>query len=62
MTYITQGMEDGLQDEKKTVVMRVDMENVFDRVWKDGRLVKLQNANKSHNMVKSQSLNTRDQE
>ena len=51
VTYISQEIEDSFQDGKKTIVVWVDFEKAFDKVWKKGLLYKLQKSKVSHNML-----------
>ncbi|GFR80810.1 RNA-directed DNA polymerase from mobile element jockey [Elysia marginata] len=41
---IAQGIEDGFQRKKPTVVVWIDMEKAFNRVWRDGLLLKLKDS------------------
>ena len=43
ITLISQSIEDGFQEKNNTVVVWVDMEKAFDRVWKKGLSYKLLN-------------------
>ena len=52
LTYIAQTIEDGFQDKKHSVVVWVDMAKAFDRVWKEGILIKLLESKISHNMLR----------
>ena len=40
-TYLTQAIEDAFQERKSTLAMFIDLQKAFDKVWKDGLLVKL---------------------
>ena len=51
VTYISQEIEDSFQDGKKTIVVWVDFEKAFDKVWKKGLVCKLQKSKVSHNML-----------
>ncbi|RUS82209.1 hypothetical protein EGW08_010023 [Elysia chlorotica] len=42
ITLISQNIEDGFQEKKNTLVVWIDMEKAFDRVWKKGLSYKLQ--------------------
>ena len=44
VTYIAQMIEDGFQDKQNTLTVWIDMENAYDRVWKDGLRLKLQKS------------------
>lgn len=44
VTYIAQKIEDGFQDKKHTLTIWIDMEKAFDKVWKDGLMLKLQKS------------------
>ena len=61
VTYIAQKIEDGFQDKKSTVAVWIDMEKAFDKVWKLGLKLKLQQSGISGNMYRwiSQYLNNR---
>ena len=50
VTYLTQLIEGGFQAKKQTVVVWVDLEKVFDRVWIKGLLIKLLTTNITHKM------------
>ena len=50
MTYLTQLIEEGFQAKKQTVVVWVDLEKAFDRVWTKGLLLKLLKTNITHKM------------
>ena len=50
LSYISQTVEDGFQDQKHSVVIWVDMAKAFDTVWKEGVLTKLLESKVSHNM------------
>ena len=52
LTYIAQTIEDGFQDKQHSVVVWVDMAKAFDRVWKEGILIKLLESKISHNMLR----------
>ena len=52
LTYIAQTIEVGFQDKKHSVVIWVDMAKVFDRVWKEGILIKLLESKINHNMLR----------
>ena len=52
ITYIAQQIEDSFQEGKKTAAIWVDMEKAFDRVWRDGLLLKLKDYNIKKNMFK----------
>jgi hypothetical protein len=36
VTYIAQEVEDALQEKEQTLVVFIDMEKAFDKVWKTG--------------------------
>ena len=44
VTYIAQKIEDGFQDKQHTLTVWIDMEKTYDRVWKDGLRLKLQES------------------
>ena len=50
ITYISQHVEDAFQAKKQTVVVWVDMEKAFDKVWTTGLLLKLKRAKITHKM------------
>ena len=50
VTYLTQLIEEGFQAKKQTVVVWVDLEKAFDRVWAKGLLLKLLKTNIAHKM------------
>ena len=50
VTYLTQLIEEGFQAKKQTVVVWVDLEKAFDRVWTKGLLLKLLKTNITHKM------------
>ena len=50
MTYLTQLIEEGFQAKKQTVVVWVNLEKAFDRVWTKGLLLKLLKTNITHKM------------
>ena len=52
ITLIAQEIEDGFQVKKHTVVVWVDMEKAFDRVWREGLLYKLKDCGVCGNMYK----------
>ena len=41
VTYIAQEIEDVLQDKKHTLTVWIDLENAFDREWRDGLKLKM---------------------
>ena len=51
IAYIAQEIEDGFQEKKSTTVVWVDLEKAFDKVWKEGLILKLQNTHVSHRML-----------
>ena len=51
ITYIAQAIEDAFQEEKKTTVVWIDMEKAFDRIWREGLLLKLRQSNITDNML-----------
>ena len=44
IAYISQGVEEGFQKQHHTVVIWVDMEKAFDKVWREGLIMKLLDA------------------
>ena len=44
VTYIAQAIEDGFQAKKHTLAVWIDMEKAFDKVWKYGLRLKLQQS------------------
>ena len=44
VTYIAQAIEDGFQAKKHTLAVWIDMEKAFDKVWKNGLRLKLQQS------------------
>lgn len=50
--FTSQEIEDASQEKKQLVVVWVDMAQAFDRVWKDGLLLKLKREKISNNMYK----------
>ena len=50
VTYLTLLIEEGFQAKKQTVVVWVDLEKAFDRVWTKGLLLKLLKTNITHKM------------
>ena len=52
LTYISQVIEEGFQEQKHSVVLWVDMEKAFDKAWKDGIILSLLKAKVSHKMLK----------
>ena len=42
VTYLSQEIEDAFQEQKVVVAAWIDLQKAFDKVWKDGLLVKLQ--------------------
>ena len=40
--YLAQEIEDAFQEKKVTLIIRVDLQRAFDRLWTDGLLVELQ--------------------
>ena len=51
IAYIAQEIEDGFQEKKQTTIVWVDLEKAFDKVWKEGLILKLLNNNISHRML-----------
>ena len=45
IAYLTQEIENGFQEKKKTLAVFVDLTKAFDKVWKDGLLLKLLKKN-----------------
>ncbi|CAG5133668.1 unnamed protein product [Candidula unifasciata] len=41
VAYLTQDIENGFQEKKKTLTVFFDMSKAFDKVWKDGLMLKL---------------------
>ena len=52
IAYIAQTIEFGYQRQQHTATVWVDMEKVFDKVWKKGLVLQLMQAEVSHNMLK----------
>ena len=50
ITYIAQKVEDAFQEKKQTIVVWVDMEKAFDKVWNLGLQLKLKRKKVTHNM------------
>jgi len=51
-THLTQVIEDAFQAKKATLAVFIDLQRAFDKVWKDGLLVKLQRGGISGNMYR----------
>ena len=51
IAYIAQEIEDGFQEKKPTTIVWVDLEKAFDKVWKEGLILKLLNNHISHKML-----------
>ena len=51
-THLTQAVEDAFQSKKVTLAVLVDLQRAFDKVWKDGLLVKLLRFGVSGRMYK----------
>ena len=41
LTYLAQNIEDAFQEKRKVLAVFFDLSNAFDKVWKEGLLVKL---------------------
>ena len=41
ITYIAQAFQDAFQDKKHTLVVWIDIEKAFDKLWKEGLKLKL---------------------
>ena len=52
IAYISQVVEEGFQKQHHTVVIWVDMEKAFDKIWREGLIMKLLDAKVSHKMLK----------
>ena len=52
VTYLVQEIENGFQEKKKTLSVFVDLTAAFDKVWKEGLLLKLLQKNICGNMYK----------
>ena len=52
LTYLSQSVENAFQEKKKVVATFVDLSEAFDKVWKDGLLLKLSKAKISGLMFK----------
>ena len=52
ITYIAQEIEDAFQEKKHTLAVWIDLEKAFDKVWKEGLKVKLQNMHVCGKMYK----------
>ncbi|KAK7114239.1 hypothetical protein V1264_000328 [Littorina saxatilis] len=50
VTYLAQEVEDAFQEQKLVFVYWIDLQKAFDKVWKDGLLVKLLRKGVSSNM------------
>ncbi|KAK7101835.1 hypothetical protein V1264_020159 [Littorina saxatilis] len=50
VTYLAQEVEDAFQEQKLVFVTWIDLQKAFDKVWKDGLLVKLLRKGVSSNM------------
>ena len=51
-THLTQVIEDAFQKQKVTLATFIDFQKAFDKVWKDGLLVKLQRSGIEGNMYR----------
>ena len=51
-THLTQVIEDAFQAKKATLAVFIDLQRAFDKVWKDGLLVKLQRSGITGNMYR----------
>ena len=55
LDYFTQDIEDSFQEKKKATAVFFDLSKAFDRVWKEGLLLKLLQvgvSGKLHNWIK----------
>ena len=52
VTYIAQSIEDGFQEKRHTLAVWIDMEKAFDKVWKTGLKLKLQQCGVAGRMFK----------
>ena len=50
LAYLAQNIEDAFQDKKKVLAVCFDLSNTFDKVWKEGLLVKLLRTGVRHKM------------
>ena len=50
LVYLVQNIEDGFQEKKKILAVFFDLSNAFDKVWKEGLLVKLLRTGVRHKM------------
>ena len=50
-TYLAQEVEDAFQEKKCLLAAWIDLQKAFDKVWKDGLLVKLQRSGVANNML-----------
>ena len=41
LAYLPQNIEDAFQEKKKVLAVFFDLSNAFDKVWKEGLLIKL---------------------
>ena len=51
-TYLAQEIEDAFQEKKCLLAAWIDLQKAFDKVWKDGLLVKLQRSGITNNMLR----------
>ena len=51
VTYLSQGIEDAVQERKLVLAGWIDLQKAFDKVWKDGLIVKLQRYGVTSNML-----------
>ena len=51
-THLTQIIEDAFQKKKVTLATFIDFQKAFDKVWKDGLLVKLQRSGIEGNLYR----------
>ena len=52
VTYISEAIEDAFQDKQHTLAVWVDLENAFDKVWKDGLKLNMRQGGVSGRMYK----------
>ena len=51
VTHVSQEIEDAFQEQKVVLAAWIDLQKAFDKVWKDGLLVKLQRSGISNQML-----------
>jgi hypothetical protein len=52
ITYLSQMIEGAFQEKKKVLTLWVDLQKAFDKVWKDGLILKLQRCGIKGKMIR----------